>query len=201
VSDENLQKEPAVLFDTEVVVGKVGELEYGLQMFQRPIGQIYALVHDYAYKTYDDTNMVMAACLPQPYQFEARGVFLSLLATTPKDEALLIESLKSATLTIEFGWHYIVLKIGMFRLPRNPMDTIIQTRKGNRTWWELKPYTPAPFIIGGVLGLSNVLTANMKWDSEFKEALPECKLRVALTGSFIMPQGYWECLKREEAAS
>jgi len=198
VSDEEFQKEPAVLFDTEVVVGKVGELEHGLQMFQRPCGQSFALSYPLDIKTWDDTNMMMAACLPQPYQFEAHGVFLCLRAEFPEEEKRLIESLRSATLTIEFGWHYVILKVAMCLLPRNPMNTIIRTRKGAHTWWELKPFTPKPFIIGGNLGLSCNMTANVKWEPEFKEILPPCRLRVALVGNLVMPQGYWEYLKQEE---
>jgi hypothetical protein len=197
MSDEQLQKEPTVLFDTELVTGKVGELEHGLQMFQRPVGQGFAMDPRQT-KTYDDTNMLMAACLPMPYLFELENVFLSLGEVAPCCVEPLRESFKSAALAIEFGWHYLAMKVGLWYVPENPMETIVQVQRNDRRRenWELRE--PCKLMkVGANLGQSQMLTVNVKWAPEFKAVLPPSRLRVALVGNLVMPVGYWEFPKQE----
>lgn len=187
----NQTKVPAVLFDTEMIYGDVDALDGGLYLFQRPIGQRYALGRT-GFKTYDDTNMCMAAQLPSPFWFEFEGAFASLQCWPADRMSAVLESLKHATLTVGLGPCREFLVEQFSALPVCPMSAIRQENlpPDGRMNWRAYPHAYRP--LKGALGISNVLTATVKWKChEACRDLPDCKLRVAFVGYFCASPEFW----------
>jgi len=166
-----------ILFDTEFVpAGYLGDKK--LNFFTRPMGQTMVWGAVPRSKTWLDTNMVMAACLPQPRTFRIRALRLGMSEEVPYVDRLRVYAHGVLHL---FHGSYNPVTLPLSAIPAGRLLQFQSYAENDRVFGD--PEMPFALPVTPVqIGLSEMVYAEVTWPGSASESLLRGEPRLVLDG-------------------